>query len=514
MWRWKFLDEGLLMTGLFRRCRVVQRQDLAHFLCLAVMLILLLAWGMTRPEKFVQDDDEGMNLMKAQSVRAGYKLYEDIWSDQPPLFTLLLAMAFGAFGPSVSAGRMLVLGFALLALLSTALISRHVASSVGSLASVLFLATTDRFTSLALSIRIDLPAISLVSLAVLFTLRYLRTNRRVWLLLTGIAFFSALMIKPMGAYLAVAIALALYLCAQQTASHRWRRLACDVGLLIGIGAAILAICFALFDVPSLIDQILGTELRSQQFYSLREADTLERFRTYLRDAGWPYWGLLAVAAWGALSLRSVRRKPEVLLVLAMLLCTVGILMLRVPLRRRYLVLFSVPLSVLGGVAVDDLIRRLRDPKAAVLQRGVSLCLGVALVTAALAGVGWRINHLLSSVPGRDWRGEDAVQFIVQNTSPESYIICDEGMITFRSGRRSPPSLSVLSDRRIRTGGLTAEELIATTQVYRPEAIVLWEAKLSDVPEYIDWVEAHYHRARMYDDRHQIFLLSPAQGQLR
>ena len=490
----------------------IQRASGVYILCLAIWLLAFLGWGVTHLEKFVQDDDEGMNLMKAQSVRAGYALYRDIWSDQPPLFTLLLATVFNLFGPSVSAGRMLVLGFALLALLSSGLISRDIAGRIGSLASVLFLATSDRFSSLALSIRIDLPAVSLTSLAVAFTLRYLRTGKRAWLLLTGVAFFSGLMTKPMGAYLAIPIVLALFLRARRIPSHRWRDLACDLGLLAIIAAVGLAVCLVLFDGRALFEQIVGTELRSQQLYALGEAETLERLGTYLRDAGWPYWGLIALAIWGGFALRTAQCQDEVLVILAVLFCTGGVLVTRVPLRRRYLLLLSVPLSVLGGAAVDDALHRLRESEAGGLWRSLSLGLSLGLVAFALAGVGWEINHLLSPVHAGDQLGEKAVEFIVQHTSPQAYIICDEGMITFRSGRRVPPSLSVISGRRIETGGLTVEELIAATQMYRPKAIVLWEDKLTNLPEYIAWVKAYYHPARVYDERHQIFLLKAPRGE--
>jgi len=209
-----------MMKDPLRDCPMSRKGDILYTLCLAIILALFLSWGMTHLQRFAWDDDEGMNLMKAQSVRAGFELYQDIWSDQPPLFTLLLAMVFNLFGPSVPAGRILVLAFALLALLSTGLISRHIAGRVG---------------------------------------------------------------------------------------------------------------------------------------------------------------------------------------------------------------------------------------------------------------------------------------------------CDEGMITFRSGRRTPPPLSVISGRRIKTGGLSVTELITVTEVYRPEAVVFWEHKLSTLPEYVAWVKAHYHPARVYDDRHQIFPLEAPQG---
>ena len=308
--------------------------------------------------------------------------------------------------------------------------------------------------------------------------------------------------------------LALFLRARRTSTHRWRSLACDLGLLVTIAAVALLTCFVLFNGQALIEQIVGTELRSQQYYSLRGVNTLRDFKTHLLDAGWPYWALITLAVWGGLSLRTTRYKDETLVIFAMLLCTVGVLATRVPLRRRYLLLLSVSLSVLGGAAVDGLIHHLHGVDARSLWKFLPLSLSAGLVAFALAGVGWRINHLLSPGHPEDRLGEDAVQFIAQNTSPQAYIICDEGMITFRSGRRTPPSLSVISGRRIKTGGLTTEELITITEVYRPEAVVFWEHKLSTLPEHVAWVKAHYHPARVYDDRHQIFLLEAPQGEQR
>jgi hypothetical protein len=37
--------------------------------------------------------DEGVNLMKAALVANGYHLYNQIWNDQPPVLTLILAAA-------------------------------------------------------------------------------------------------------------------------------------------------------------------------------------------------------------------------------------------------------------------------------------------------------------------------------------------------------------------------------------------------------------------------------------
>ena len=55
--------------------------------------------------------DEGFVLMKALLVSRGYPLYSQVWSDQPPLHTDLLALIFRLNGPGVFAARLLTLCF-------------------------------------------------------------------------------------------------------------------------------------------------------------------------------------------------------------------------------------------------------------------------------------------------------------------------------------------------------------------------------------------------------------------
>ncbi len=60
-------------------------------------------------DKFQFDGDEGINLMKAMLMLRGYPLYNQIWSDQPPLLTYLLAIVFRVFGFEVNVARLTVL---------------------------------------------------------------------------------------------------------------------------------------------------------------------------------------------------------------------------------------------------------------------------------------------------------------------------------------------------------------------------------------------------------------------
>jgi len=72
-------------------------------LCLMVPLRTALEFGA----------DEGYELMKAFLVSLGHPLYREVWNDQPPLHTELLALLFRVFGASAYVGRLLSVGFAM-----------------------------------------------------------------------------------------------------------------------------------------------------------------------------------------------------------------------------------------------------------------------------------------------------------------------------------------------------------------------------------------------------------------
>jgi hypothetical protein len=58
--------------------------------------------------------DEGFELSKGALYSRGFVLYKEIWSDQPPLLSVLLGRAFAWFGPSALVARLLAAGFGLL----------------------------------------------------------------------------------------------------------------------------------------------------------------------------------------------------------------------------------------------------------------------------------------------------------------------------------------------------------------------------------------------------------------
>ena len=135
-----------------RRCVLSNQMEWAYRLTLGILLGCFVLWSAMRLGDFVRDDDEGINLMKARMVQEGYLLHGDIWSDQPPLFTLVLASAFDLFGASALVARGVVVAFACLGLVCTAWIARQVGGRMSSLVAVIFLALGPQFLELSRSV--------------------------------------------------------------------------------------------------------------------------------------------------------------------------------------------------------------------------------------------------------------------------------------------------------------------------------------------------------------------------
>lgn len=156
-----------------------------------------------------KDPDEGINLMKATLVLKGYSLYMDIWNDQPPVFTILLAGLFRLVGPSIEVARLLVLSFACILLWSFHQIIELSLDRRSALLATILLATSWMFARLSLSVMIGVPALSLALLSIYF---FILSNRdssipvtSKWMVypwLSGILFALSLQTKLFAAFLA------------------------------------------------------------------------------------------------------------------------------------------------------------------------------------------------------------------------------------------------------------------------------------------------------------------------
>src|SRR5687768_6407137 len=131
-------------------------------------------------EKLQFDTDEGLNLMRSMLVTLGYPLYIEVSSDQPPLFTHLLAFVLRVVGFEVNPARLFVLLFSSLLVWSGA---QFLQLTWGKLAAILFLPLilmVPQYLRLSTSVMIGVPSIALAAVAMLFVVLWQRQKSNVW----------------------------------------------------------------------------------------------------------------------------------------------------------------------------------------------------------------------------------------------------------------------------------------------------------------------------------------------
>src|SRR5690349_9021533 len=171
---------------------------LGNFLLPIVIALIFLAFTFSYypfRERIQFDSDEGLNLMRSMLVVLGHPLYSEVSSDQPPLFTQILALLFRAVGFEVNPARLLVLLFSTLLVWSCA---QFLQITWGKLAAILFLPLVimvPRYMELSVSVMIGVPSIALAAVSLLFLTVWHQNQRNFWLILSGLALALSMLIK-------------------------------------------------------------------------------------------------------------------------------------------------------------------------------------------------------------------------------------------------------------------------------------------------------------------------------
>jgi len=487
------------------------QKEWLYRLTIAILLGCFALWATSHFGDFVRDDDEGMNLMKARMVREGYVPHRDIWSDQPPLLTLCLALVFELFGESVLVARCLIVTFACLGLTSTAWIARLLGGRMSSLAAVTFLVFSPQFLDLSRSVMIGLPAHAVAALAMACGLMAVQTRREVWLVAAGVISSASLLIKPVQPFLLVPLGVIIWLWGKSTAGTAWGRWGRKLLLLTTAVIVPLLVVLSLFEGPLLIRQVAGTYFQHQQSRSFRFDRVLSGAAEYVLGRGLFHWTGVVLALYG-LVLAWCRRGKKGITVSVWLLVSLVAAWSLTRFRPRYLLLFSFPLAGLLSMGLHNLTCRARLAWAGSRRRWVPLTVGAVAILSLALGTIVEVRSTLAETCCREHPAEEqAVSMLRAICTPRGYVISDDGMLTFRAGLLTPPELTVISFRRMRTGQLTTETLMAASRTYSPEAIVFWDKRFVGLPtgfvgspEYVDWVNQRYCLVKAWGSSQRIY----------
>lgn len=440
-------------------------------------------------EKLQFDTDEGLNLMRSLLVSLGYPLYSEVSSDQPPLFTHILALLFRLDGPDVYRARLVVLLFSTLLVWAGA---QFVQITSGKLAAILFLplmVMAPRYLNLSVAVMIGVPSIALALASMMFIAVWHQKRTHLWLILSAFMLALSTLVKLFTGFVAPIFVVGIIVTEYIDWKHEklsWKLL--QPALLwgmwfIGIGVVLGLILVGFQNLGSLI---LPSVLAPSQ--DMFQSD-LFSMNTHLRAA----IPLLLLGLLGTVIL-AYQRRWLMLYPLAWAIVAYILFSFYSPVFYHHQLLITVPMGMIAAAGVGSGVSVLVSSR----KPGDLVRFSSVLGLLALAGFVWvsaiyvpALDKELLNRPAMGDTQLDATagKLKVLNAMNDyidqtHWIVTDVPMFAFRVGRPVPPTLATFSQKRLSTGSLTEADIIATMLEYQPEQVLMARFNIPALEEYL------------------------------
>ena len=422
--------------------------------------------------------DEGINVMKSALSMHGFSLYDQIWSDQPPLFTHVQAWWFSIFGSGLAQGRSLVLLFSsVLTWLLCQIVTMERRLFSGCCAVVFLLCSGD-FLLCSMKIMIGIPALALALLSVYFFYIYrFFGGNKYFLLLSAFVLALSAATKLFTIILLPAFTVEIIRgrwLDNSTENNNFKNM---TGLLVswwGVFLAGIVIVFY-FSAPNLypkyIDQIILPHARLME-----KAEGLQWQEIHeLAQIDYDY---LALALLGVIVM-VMRRKFSFIFPLTWLVSSIIFLLHHNPIWHHHYLLISLPLVWLATLAVGEIDLRplwhflVGRGKLAVPSRSlVEPCIFCLILMAMAYHLPAKFERLRDRFP--DYQSEinqNIVGTMLKYQSQTNWVVTDRPVYPFVGQLLVPPELAVFSLKRFNSGFLDAKDIKRVIERYRPEQIL-------------------------------------------
>lgn len=432
------------------------------------------------------DPDEGIELAKATLLNQGYRLYESIWSDQPPLLTLLLASWLQHFGTQIMAARLLILGFATLLVSSFYGAVSLVLGVQTAVLSTLSLCLTLGFMRFSVSVMRGIPALALVMLAVYLLLWATQSERSSTAAPPAFPSLQKLLgIVASGICFGLSLQTKLYtlLIAPACIGHLWmgwslqdwqkglsgRRAVTGLLWLASCGVTFLAV--GILSHSFALEQLVGAHFdREAQGALQREPSWLILLMFLAQDLD--YSLLAGVGIWVLF-----KHKPQWP---ALPLIWLGSVLIGLanyqPLWDHYYPLIAVPVVWLASYGLTlsfSLFRRKQWYRQLRPLTLPSATAGLVIFAIALLPIKLTVLEVINHQFVQHSR-ENAVviEQVRAFQSKTHWLFTDLPIAAFYANLKVPPEIAVFSTKRMKSGDLNTAKLLKILQTYQPEQVLL------------------------------------------
>jgi hypothetical protein len=367
---------------------------------------------------------------------------------------------------------------------------------------------------LSVATMIGLPSITFAMLSMLAIILWHQRHQRIWLVLSAVALGLSLLIKLFTGFLApiFILGLVIFEYARSKEDRNWLKILFPA-VLWGLIFATFTLVLGLFlvgidNIPQLITVHLA-------------ADRIEDFQKHIYfDINWhirPSLPVIFLAFVGSLS-AFLKKQWLIFYPVAWMVGAYLLLASHAPVWEHQTLLVTVPAVIPAAIAVVEAMRvaakMIRESHAPSASRLVELAalLGIFLLLFKV-----RIPEpitLLTPYPSLAnssfEMGPLAQKFFIRMVkyAPETHwVVTDLPMYAFRAHLPVPPELAVISEKRVRTGAFTEQDLIESIRTWNPEQVLIGRFKYLTVEGYL----AQDYRLIHWDDGVKLYIRNDLDG---
>jgi hypothetical protein len=295
----------------------------------------------------------------------------------------------------------------------------------------------------------------------------------------------------------------LWQISRQPPARRWPA---AVSLLAGIAAFIIATAAVLLPFlgswPQFLQQVISFHVAAGHALKDSQAGNLSTIRGGLAS-------LLTLTALYGTVVALLRRDWRIIPLLGWLFATLYLLWGEIPLFQHHLVILAPPLISLAIMGISPF--SLKQPQLTRIWQAATLI--ALLLIVVVSGLNLRDSrsylrtehgHNMAVTNGPQ---QQVVKDLQAYTQPHQLVITDGQFIMGLAGRSTTPDLVDTSSVHVKSGYLTAQQLITDAAQPQVHAILFYTGRLRlpQLAPFDAWVTTHYRLVRNYGNGNGLWI---------